>query len=232
MDGEAEERANELKIRLFAVPAALAIALFFHSFALGQFLQRTFFSMWLHELGHATAAWLCGRPAFPGPWFTPMAAERSWVFAALLAGALTYGAWRFRELAWLLGSLLIVQLGCTLLLKPSTVEQLILFAGDGGAMIFGALCMAAIFVPRGSLLHRGWLRWGLLVIGAAAFVDVFALWWGARTDMDLIPFGQNEGMGLSDPSRLAEPLCLSWGQRAGPPHRPQRRVRPQGGGMT
>ena len=210
MEGERDELGDELKIRTFAVPGALAIAVLFHSFALGQFLQRTFFSMWLHELGHATAAWLCGRPSVPGPWFTPVAAERSWVLALLVSAGLAYGIWRFRDseqgpwLRRLLGAVLVVQLGCTLLLTPSAVERFILFAGDAGALVFGTLLMASIFVPRGSLLHRGWLRWGLLAIGAAAFVDVFSLWWGARTDLDLIPFGQNEGMGLSDPSRLAD----------------------------
>ena len=201
---------DELKIRMFAVPAALAIALVFHGFSLGQFLQRTFFSMWLHELGHATAAWLCGRISFPGPWFTPIAAERSWIFAGLISAALIYGIVRFREseerpwVKWLLGSVLLVQLFCTVFLKPSAVERFILFAGDGGAIVFGVLAMASVFVPPGSLLHKGWLRWGLLAIGAAAFIDVFTVWWGARSDADLIPFGRNEGMGLSDPSRLSE----------------------------
>ena len=33
---------------------------------------------------------------------------------------------------------------------------------------------------------------------------VFELWWAARTDSDRIPFGMNEGAGLSDPSVLSE----------------------------
>jgi hypothetical protein len=208
--GMEDEAADELKIRMYALPAALAIALVIHSFSLGKFLQRTFFSMWLHELGHATAAWFCGRLSFPGPWFTPIAAERSWVFAGMISAALGYGIWLFREseerpwVKWLLGSLLAVQLFCTGVLSPSAVERFVLFAGDGGAIVFGVLAMASVFVPPGTVLHKGWLRWGLLAIGAATFIDVFSVWWGARTDIDLIPFGQNEGMGLSDPSRLAE----------------------------
>ncbi len=191
-------RSDELKIRMFAVPSALLVALLIHSFSAGQFLQRTFFSMWLHELGHAVAAWLTGRFAVPGPWFTPMADERSWVFAVLLSAGLAVAAWKISR-AFLV--VLAVQVVCTLL-PPPAAEVFILFAGDGGAMVFGTALMLAMFVPPESRLHR--LRWGLLVIGSAAFVDVFSVWWGARSDIDLIPFGHNEGMGLSDPSRLTE----------------------------
>ncbi len=68
-------------------------------------------------------------------------------------------------------------------------------------MILGTLLMMAFFVPK--LAEHG-LRWGLLVIGAAAFVDTFATWWSARSDPDVIPFGEIEGVGLSDPSKLSE----------------------------
>jgi len=56
------------------------------------------------------------------------------------------------------------------------------------------------------------LRWGLLVIGAAAFVDTFATWWTARRDDDVIPFGEIEGVGLSDPSQLTD--VYGWTVRA------------------
>jgi heme A synthase len=42
------------------------------------------------------------------------------------------------------------------------------------------------------------------VIGAAALVDAGNTWWAARTNVDVIPFGEQEGVGLSDPSRLTE----------------------------
>ncbi len=206
MDTERDELRDELRIRRVAIPLALLVAVGFHSFGLGRFLQRAFFGMSLHELGHATAAWLCGIPAFPGPWLTPMAQGRSWVFALLISAGLAAGlrrTWKSR-LRWIFVGLLAVQWGCTLLLKPDTATALVLFAGDAGAMVFGALGMASLFVPRDSPLHRGWLRWGFVAIGAAAFVDVFSVWLEARHDFEAIPFGANEGSGLSDPSRLVE----------------------------
>ena len=71
-------------------------------------------------------------------------------------------------------------------------------------LVLGALLMATLYARPGSALHRGWLRWGFLAIGAASFVDAFEQWWSARTDPDRIPFGMNEGVGLSDPSGLSE----------------------------
>jgi hypothetical protein len=69
-------------------------------------------------------------------------------------------------------------------------------------MILGTLLMLSLYARRESQLRVGWLRWGFLVIGAAAFADAFATWWAARSDYDAIPFGENEGRGLSDPTVL------------------------------
>src|SRR4051812_42066279 len=95
---------------------------------------RRFASMWVHEIGHAIAALLCGYPAFPGPWFTPVADARSPILAVLLAGALAYAVFRFwkterRALAAASAGLLALQLGCTLL-ASTTARQFIVFAGD------------------------------------------------------------------------------------------------------
>src|SRR3954447_11576728 len=164
--------------------------------------------MWVHEIGHAIAALLCGYPAFPGPWFTPVADARSPILAVLLAGAVAYAVFRFwhverRALAVASAGLLALQLGCTLL-ASTAARQFIVFAGDRGCLVLGTLLMAPMYAPAESALRRGWLRWGFLVIGAGSFADAFAQWWGARSDYDRIPFGHNEGAGLSDPSVLTE----------------------------
>lgn len=192
--------------RAFAIPVALAIAVGFHLFETGRFLQRTFFSMWLHELGHAVAAWLCGRLSFPGPWFTPVADEQSWVLAGIAAGFLAFGAWVRPGARWAFLAVLAVQIVCTLMLPTQAADQLILWAGDGGALLFGCALMGLfLWVPTS-------VRWGLLVIGAASFVDVFSVWLASASNADAIPFGANEGMGASDPSRLVDDF--GWGTRA------------------
>ncbi|MFL5250739.1 MAG: hypothetical protein ACJ79V_23205 [Myxococcales bacterium] len=206
--GEADDEALEVRVRILAIPIALAGAALLVWTGPGQFLVRTFASMWVHEIGHAIAAWLCGYPAFPGPWFTPVADARSPIVAVLFAGALAYAVFRFwnterRALAAASAGLLALQLGCTLL-ASTAARQFIVFAGDGGCLVLGTLLMATMYAPAESALRRGWLRWGFLVIGAVSFADAFAQWWGARSDYDRIPFGHNEGKGLSDPSVLTE----------------------------
>ena len=201
--------ALEASIRTWAVPAGLVCAFLLVSTGPGRAMVRIFLSMWIHELGHAAAAWLCGFPALPGPWRTLTASARSPVFAALLSGALIYAAVR----AWLAGRKpltacaaggLLLQLCCTCLPGARSATAFIVFAGDGGCLVLGALLMASLYAPAGSAIRRGWLRWGFLVIGAGAFADAFEQWWSARTDPDRIPFGINEGVGLSDPSVLSD----------------------------
>ena len=204
-----EDLRLEARIRAWAVPSALLGAFLLVSTGPGRALIRIFFSMWVHELGHATAAWLCGVLAVPGPWRTLTGSGRSPVFAALLSAALIYAAVRCwltdrRKAAVCAAAMLLLQLCCTVLPGQRAVTQLIVFAGDGGCLVLGALLMASLYAPAEGAIRRGWLRWGFLVIGAGAFADVFEQWWAARTDPDRIPFGMNEGVGPSDPSVLSD----------------------------
>jgi hypothetical protein len=203
------EARSELQLARYAVPAALFTALVLAQTDMGGFLLRTFFGMWLHELGHAVAAWLCGYPAFPGPWFTSVGEERSFLFALALAAGLAYGAWRAwtdERRVWMgvAIAVLVVQLALTVVLSPAKAHVLITFCGDAGSMVFGAALMAAFFVPPGHKLHRDWLRWGFLVIGAASFADTFPGWWTARHDPGVIVFGEIEGRADTDPTVLVD----------------------------
>jgi hypothetical protein len=212
---EAEERprledpALEWKLCVAALPAMLLAALAFHAFPMGHFLQRTFLGMPVHELGHAVAAWFCGYAAMPTLWKTLTAESRGFVMPLLLAGAigfLAYRAWiaEHRGLLALAGALFLLQLAGTLFASPRTAQMLIVFGGDGLGMVLGVALMATFFVGKGTQLYRGGLRWGFLAIGAAAYVDMAAVWWRARRDHGAIPFGEMEGSGLSDATRLVD----------------------------
>jgi hypothetical protein len=170
---------------------------------------RIFFSMLQHESGHALTAWLCGFGAFPMLWVTPHSESRMIGVTVLLAAALaalTWWTWRTERRGWSLvcGAVLLLQLALTFGLKPRAAEALIVFGGDAGCFVFGAALMSTFLVDRESRLATTSLRWGFLVIGAFGFADAGATWWAARTDSDAIPFGEIEGVGLSDPSRLTE----------------------------
>jgi hypothetical protein len=162
-------------------------------------------AMWVHESGHAVAAWLSGFVAFPGPWVTPVDSERSPSFTALLVGLLAYGgyrAWRLQRWFWVVASasVLLLVLICTLVLGPGKAHQLVVFGGDGGGLVLGTMLMLTVYAREDHPIRRNQLRWGLLAIGALSFMDVYAVWSGP---IDQLPFGESE-CGLSDPSVLTE----------------------------
>jgi hypothetical protein len=203
------EARSELVLARFAVPGALLTSWILIHTDMGRFLMRLLLSMWLHESGHAAAAWLCGYLAFPGPWFTPVAEERSFLFALAISAGLGYAIWRAwtndqRVRAGAFMALLGAQWFATFVLRETTAHTFITFAGDGGMLVFGAALLAAFFVPPGHKLHRDWLRWGFLVIGSASFADSFYEWWSARRDPSLIAFGEIEGRGDTDPTVLLQ----------------------------
>jgi hypothetical protein len=127
------------------------------------------------------------------------------VVAAVELALIYFGArlWRPRWIA--AGAILAgLQVALTIGVPAAQARALVIFCGDGGAMILGTLLMCTFFSRPGTRFVRSGLRWGFLVIGAAAYVDSFATWWTARTNPDVIPFGEIEGVGLSDPSKLSE----------------------------
>ncbi len=204
---QVEDRELEWWFALAAIPAALLLGVLFHLMLPG--MQRIFVGMPVHELGHATSAWFCGHWAIPTLWKTPMGEERGFVTPLLLLGALGWAIWKAWSteqplLAALVAFLVLVQGYCTLVLKPMGALALIIWGGDGTGMILATALMASFFFGRGTQLYRGSLRWGFLAIGAGAFADMFGTWWAARSDFAKVPFGEMEGVGLSDATRLVD----------------------------
>jgi hypothetical protein len=89
---------------------------------------------------------------------------------------------------------------CTLIVRPAQAQQLIVFGGDGGCLVLGTMLMLTVYARRDHPIRQNHVRWGLLVIGALALMDVYTVWSGP---IDRLPFGDNEN-GLSDPSVLTE----------------------------
>jgi hypothetical protein len=204
---------NSEKARLVAVPIALAVMLLLVHTSLGAFITRLCFAMPLHELGHATASWFTGAPAVPLLWFTPMSDTRSVFFIVLELAA--FGGWaayaRRNALPRWPVILVATLFGVGLVLPSAARLAFVTFAGDGGALVFGTMLMAAVWLPDELRITRGGLRWGYLVIGAGAYANIASEWFGAWRDSANIAFGRIEGVGLSDPSKLVD--VYNWSER-------------------
>jgi hypothetical protein len=192
---------TEFKYRILALPLALLLARLVAGTPLR--MAAAMLAMVLHESGHAITAWLTGRWAVPLPWVTPHGQERSWAIVLLITAAIGFAgflAWKMERPVWLLAAAALLLLQLVVLSLPA--EAMIVFFGDGGALVLATLLMATFYAPRESRLYKSWgLRWGFLVIGALSFVHVFQMWRGPLEDL---PFGEIEGVNLSDPSLLTE----------------------------
>jgi hypothetical protein len=192
---------TEFKYRIFALPAALLLARLVAGTPLR--LAAAMLAMVLHESGHAITAWLTGRWAVPLPWVTPHGQERSWLIVLLVTAVIGFAgflAWKMERPGWLFAAAALLVLQLIALSSPA--EAMIIFFGDGGALVLATLLMATFYAPRESRLYKSWgLRWGLLAIGALSFMHVFLMWRGPLEDL---PFGEIEGVNLSDPSLLTE----------------------------
>jgi hypothetical protein len=202
MDRAEDAERRERNARAMALPLALVGAWVAVTAAPGPVRLIT---MWLHESGHAVTAWMCGYAAWPGPWFTPIGGDRSAVFSILLVGTLGWGAyraWQIERWFWVASAsaALLAVLSFTMLLSPASAQQLITFGGDAGNLVLGTALMLTIYARHDHPIRTNQVRWGLLAVGALAFMDTYLVWTGPMSNL---PFGENEN-GLSDPSVLVE----------------------------
>jgi hypothetical protein len=197
-----DDARRELYLRALALPGALIAARIASAVTPGAVRM---ISMWVHESGHAVAAWLTGFAAFPGPWFTPIDLERSLMVTLVLAGALAAGAyyaWQIQRWFWVAtaGVVLMVALAGAFAVHPIRARELFTFAGDGGCFVLGTALMLTMYARADHQLREERLRWVCLAVGALAFMDARATWFG---DVGSLPLGEDD-RGLSDASVLTE----------------------------
>lgn len=195
---DADPTALSLRQSVIALPAAIALAAALR----GSGLARVVLGgarIPLHELGHASAAWLCGYNAVPVPFgVTWISSHRSIAMMALVAAGLVLGAWRLllaRRGAWaaLFGGLLVAQFICVAALTDSTRQLAITLAGSGGELVYAALLIALFHARLPERLRWDQARWIALAVGAFILVDKTLDWRAARYDDDLVPWSSVMG---------------------------------------
>lgn len=176
---EQRQAKHELLCRVFAVPGAL-LAGWVANRALPALSY--FLAMWLHESGHAIAAWFCGYAAFPTAWFTVIPEERGrWISIVLGAAVAAGGYFAFRLQRWFwvaVSAAVLVLFVLGNLQTDSHAHLLFTFWGDGGAYVLSTLLMLTFYARTDSPLRKKQLRWGLLLLGAMAFWSVYSRWSG------------------------------------------------------
>lgn len=192
-----KDPAFEKTVCLFALPGMLCFALFVQVTGFLSGMQRIFFAMPIHELGHAVSGWLCGFNSIPTLWKTLTPENRGYFSSVLLIIGLfmlaRYGL-RNKKPAWLAAvlSILLVQAYGTLVMSPSKADMYIVMGGDAMGLILATILMSLFYVGKQTQLYKGALRWGFLGIGAAAFMNMYIPWW--KKDMSAIGYGLTGGI--------------------------------------
>jgi hypothetical protein len=202
---------ESLPVKVIAPPLVVALAFAVNASPLAFFLQG--FHVWMHEMGHATVAWLTGRRALPLPFgWTSIEDERSMVVylgVLLLLGILFVASWRERTLVPMVMAVAIAALQAYMTwgLQERTQRLWQIFGGVGGQFYLSALCMAAFFFQLPEKFRWGACRYVVLFIAASCFLDIYAYWNQVHRGLEDIPWGSminGEGDGGGDMNILRD----------------------------
>jgi hypothetical protein len=177
------------------VPPLLLVAAGLANVSPVGFLLRGF-HVWMHEFGHATAAWMCGFRATPLPFgWTPVDPVHShFVYGGLLIlfALLFTAGWKERKI-WpmILAVLLVgVQFYTTWIVSDYRQEFWWgAFGGVGGEFYLSTLFMVFFWVQLPDKFRWGACRYVFFFIGAAAFLNIWFRWRDVYHGLEEIPFG-------------------------------------------
>ena len=198
-------------IRAFAPPLVAGLAVLLRLSPLGFLLEG--FHVWIHELGHASVAWLSGRPAVPLPFgWTNVEPERSLVFylgVLVVIAALGAAGWRERR-AWpvvLAAALAAAQAYMTWRLPEGRAHLWMIFAGVGGEFYLAAALACLFFFELPDWFKWGSCRYVVLFIAAGSFAGSYIFWKRVGRGEEGIPYGsmiRGEDDGGGDMNILAD----------------------------
>lgn len=188
---------------------AFALALLLQSIPIFRGLSQYFFSIPMHEMGHAVAAWLGSRWALPvGAWI-PMAgmtytlqgrSELLFALELFAIGALWVKA-RNLNLVFLSGLSLAAFLALvywTWIAPSKSWEEFMLWGGVGGEFALSTLFILAFYHRLPDRVRWDFFRFPFLLAGAFSFLEARSRWERIRLKKESIPWGTMID-GRSDP---------------------------------
>lgn len=190
---EREDPVFTLRHCLLGVPVSFLAVALLRSTGIGNFLLHGI-RVSLHELGHASAAWVCGKMAVPLPiGLTQTYPGRNLLVHVAVLGLSSAGVWaglRAKTLAPAVacGAYGLASLACTWGLSEATQDSFGIFMGCGGELVLGALLVVLAHWDMPARLRWGRFRWVALALGACCFVSAALFWREAADDWDLIPW--------------------------------------------
>jgi len=187
-------RFDSWAVNTFVPPLLLGLVLLVNLSPL-KFLL-TGFHVWMHEFGHATAAWLCGFRATPLPFgWTPVEPTYSpFVYFGLLGLFVILGVagWLERKL-WAIGAAVaLAGLQFYMTWKMPEFRQEFwwsAFGGVGGEFYLSTLFMIFFWVQLPDKFKWGACRYVFFLIGATAFLNIWLRWGDIYRGREEIPFG-------------------------------------------
>jgi len=196
----ADETVNPLlqfgnwRVNAFAPPLLLGLAYLLNNSPLVFFMQG--FHVWMHEFGHATAAWLTGRHATPLPFgWTPVEPDYSpFVYYGLLLlfGILFVAGWKERKPWPMVAAVVLAGLQFYATWRMSAYRQEFwwgAFGGVGGEFYLSTLLMVFFYVQLPDKFRWGLCRYVFFFIGASAFLHIVVYWNQVYHAVADIPFG-------------------------------------------
>lgn len=224
MDSETPDAASERQespydptsfdspiIKAIAPPLVAGLALLFKMSPLGFLLEG--FHVWIHEVGHASVAWLSSRPAVPLPfgWTNVEPSKSMILYLAMLAGlvALAVAGWRERR-AWpmiMAAALIATQTFMTWKLPEDRAHLWMIFGGVGGEFYLSAAMICLFFFEFPERFRWGACRYVVLFIGVASFAESYSFWKKVKSGLEGVPFGSminGEDDGGGDMNILAD----------------------------
>lgn len=182
------------KVNLLVPPLLLGLVWAVTVSPLGVFLKG--FHVWMHEFGHATAAWLCGFRATPLPFgWTPVEPTYSpfVYFGLLLLFVILFVAGAMERKVWpMIAAIALALLQYYMTWRMPPLQQEFwwsAFGGVGGEFYLSTLFMMFFFVQLPDKFKWGACRYVFFLIGATAFLNIWLRWGDIHRGLEEIPFG-------------------------------------------